>query len=316
MPVNLLNEVNDNTVGAAMPSDGSAKSLLVDAVAFGGGTVTIEVQRVGGQWVIPEQGDGTPAVFTTNTFQKFDFPGQGLYTRAVLSGATSNLPTNATLFATFHNTINANYGAGSTVGTPHYGASIVNNKLDCHYTEGGDSRYVAFNSEGNVGSTQVGAIKFKITPNYTDHPLGYRSLLLLTNVTDNKNYLELQIYTYNLMRLSARDSSGTLIVNDDIAEWKPVAGTTYEMELNFDFTTGAHRLFIDGVQLGSTLTQTGTRSSELKELRAGSGYLPGDWSIEDFIIFNTVQHTANYTPGYTLPEAVVSDAVKVFAGLF
>lgn len=316
MPIVLLNEVNDNITGTEKPSDGAAKSLLIDAVNFGGGKVTVQVRRPTGQWVTPEQADGTPAEFTAATFQKFDFPGQGINVRAVLSGATTNIPADATLFATFHNSINANYGAGSTVGTPHYGASIVNNKLDCHYTEGGDPRYVAFNAEGNVGSPQVGAIKFKITPNYTDHPNGYRSLLLLTNVNDNKNYLELQIYTYNLMRLSACDSSGSFIINNDIAEWKPVAGTTYEMELNYDFTTGAHRLFIDGVQLGSTLTQTGTRSSELKELRAGSGYLPGDWSIEDFIIFNAVQHTENYTPGYTLPEAVVSNAVKVFAGLF
>lgn len=88
MPVTLLNEVNDNSIGTEWLSDGGCKSLLIDAVDFGGGTVTIQVKRYNGEWVIPVLPDGTLAQFTSNTFQKFDYAGFGIYVRAILTGSS------------------------------------------------------------------------------------------------------------------------------------------------------------------------------------------------------------------------------------
>ena len=96
----LLNEVNANTTPAdadCYTSDGSCKSLLIDAVTWGGGTVTIEVKRHGGQWVIPTLPDGSPATFTADTLQKFDYVGQGLIVRAKLTGATAPSKVNVRL---------------------------------------------------------------------------------------------------------------------------------------------------------------------------------------------------------------------------
>ena len=88
MAVTLLNEVNADTTGTPWLSDGGCKSLLVDAVSFGGGSVTIEVQRLNGQWVIPTFADGSQAIFTSGSFQKVDFAGAGIYVRAKLTGST------------------------------------------------------------------------------------------------------------------------------------------------------------------------------------------------------------------------------------
>src|SRR5690606_17237049 len=89
------------------------------------------------------------------------------------------------------------------------------------------------------------------------------------------------------------------------AAWNPTAGTTYEIELVLDTQNGVCRLFIDGV-LHGTLGSTFTRSNTATRLYVGSNavYTPCDASFEDLIFFSNVQHTANYSPGYTVPEKI------------
>ena len=78
MPVTLLNEVNTDSTSDPWKSDGACKSIIIDAVSFGSGNVTIEVRRPNGQWVIPKLIDGSPAVFGENTIEKLDYLGFGL----------------------------------------------------------------------------------------------------------------------------------------------------------------------------------------------------------------------------------------------
>jgi hypothetical protein len=95
--ITLLSEVNIDTIGDAWKSDGACKSLLIDAVGFGGGTVTIEVKRDGGQWVVPTKTDGTPTAFLQNSLEKFDYAGAGYYVRARLNGSTGASKVNVCL---------------------------------------------------------------------------------------------------------------------------------------------------------------------------------------------------------------------------
>lgn len=98
MPVSLLNEVNINTIGTPWRSDGSCKSLIVDAVDTGGGTITFEVSRSPDDskpWTIPILPDDTLAIFTRPTYQKFDFAGVGIFVRARLDGSTGASKVNA-----------------------------------------------------------------------------------------------------------------------------------------------------------------------------------------------------------------------------
>ena len=97
MTITLLNEVDIDTIGTPWISDGASKSLLIDAVSFGGGSVTIEVKRYNGQWVVPSLPDGSPATFTAGTFQKFDYAGFGIYVRAKLTGSTGASKVNVLL---------------------------------------------------------------------------------------------------------------------------------------------------------------------------------------------------------------------------
>ena len=75
------------------------------------------------------------------------------------------------------------------------------------------------------------------------------------------------------------------------------------------YTTGATRLFIDKIQFGVTQTAIGTRDNSIGLLRMGSsvsGTYASNFSIEDLIIYDTVQHVADYVSDYTLPETEYS----------
>lgn len=86
----LLKDVSTNTIGEAFQADGGCKTLLIDSVDLGGGSVTLEVRRSGsGIWVTPLLPDGSEAIFTQNVFLKFDYASQGLEIRAKLDSATS-----------------------------------------------------------------------------------------------------------------------------------------------------------------------------------------------------------------------------------
>jgi hypothetical protein len=87
------------------------------------------------------------------------------------------------------------------------------------------------------------------------------------------------------------------------AAWSPTAGTEYEIEVVLDTTGAGIRLFIDGVLWG-TIATTFTRSSTAERIYIGSNptYTPGLGDFADLILFSDVQHTANYTPGYSVEE--------------
>ena len=94
------------------------------------------------------------------------------------------------------------------------------------------------------------------------------------------------------------NSSGSEITSQLLPVWSPTAGQEYEFELNWDITNGEIRLFVDGVQHGSTITATGTRSSDIGLVRVGTTWhaisFPPDCEIDDFSIFDKVQHTSDY----------------------
>jgi len=215
-------------------------------------------------------------------------------------------PANFSFGATYTSSINGSWGGGVLTGTAYGGASISGEKLDLAHN---DERYVDYDADLNADSQQVGAVKFKVTPNYSGAPPNDRWFFAICKANnDAKNLIQLRHSNSGpYLRLHMYDSTGALIVEQLCGVWNPVSGTTYEIEVNWDLTTGANRLFIDGIQSGTTGTSTGTRDSNIGLLRIGNDYNKGaisDFKIEDLVIFNTVQHTSNYTPGYTLSETI------------
>ena len=203
-----------------------------------------------------------------------------------------------TFFANYDTDINGNYGDGVLTGTAFGGASVSGGKL---VLDQSDVRYVDYAGVGNIdGMIQTGCIRFKVTPNYTGSPAGDRTMITVSQAAGNaNNFIFIRHSSDGQFRIYVYDNIAAPIFIGVLGAWSPTAATEYEIELNFDVTAGASRLFIDGTQFGATQAATGTRNNSIGLLRVGSNVVgadSSDFSIQDVILFNDVQHTANYVP--------------------
>ncbi len=213
-------------------------------------------------------------------------------------------PSGATFHANYNADVDGNWGDGVLIGTPVGGAGVSGGKLDL---TGGAAKYVDYASAGNADHAQVGCIRFIYQPNYSGSPTSARIPISLCKEGSTKNLLTLYHYLAGKLRLQIYSSVSLLIIDADLGSWLPVAGTNYEMELNWDLTIGESRLFIDGVQFGATALDIGTRDDDVDTLRVGNAYnalTVADFKIDDLIVFDAVQHTANYTPGVSIPATI------------
>ena len=108
------------------------------------------------------------------------------------------------------------------------------------------------------------------------------------------------------------DSSGIGIVS--ITAFSAFSlDTWHHVELDFDITGGATRLFIDGTQVGGTKTNTGNRSVITNYLDIGHYSGSGkDFYIDDVQVYNTVRHTTNFSPACGLLPDLVSPGLVTF----
>lgn len=224
----------------------------------------------------------------------------------------SQAPANATCHCTFDN-LDLNWGDGTLTATATGGAAVSSGKLDLAHN---DVRYVDYPAVGNADSVQVGAIRFKVTPSYSGTPAANMIIALISKSTNDNNRIEIRQRTSDGgIVIVIFDSTGTSIMANSLGVWNPTALTEYEFELNWDITLGSTRLFIDGTQHGSTLTQTGTRSSDVDIIRIGSSRLASESSnfqLDDLMIFDTVQHTTDYTPAaYAVPFEFVEASLEL-----
>lgn len=226
-----------------------------------------------------------------------------------------NRPAALSCLARYISNINLDYSlaGGSLTGTPT-GAVIINNgKLDL--TGGAAYKYVDYVATNNAASLQVGCMRVRITPNYSGTPATNQLFIRVAQANASSNNV-CGFFHANTGQINLRifNSSGASIITATLGLWAPVAGTTYEFEFNWDITTGATRLFIDGVQFGATQTATGTRSGAVALLRIGESQTIAsnfaNFSVEDVFIFSTVQHTANYTPAEFLDYSDTSPSIK------
>jgi len=210
----------------------------------------------------------------------------------------SQVPPDETFYANYKNNINGTRGKGDLTGIPFGGASVLNEKLDLAHN---DNRYVQYDADLNADSQQVGCVNFKVIPNYSGIPTSNEYYFtIFKNTGDVANLISfIHSAAAGNLFISIYDSSAVVKVSINIPAFSPVSGTPYEFELNYDGDTGTTRLFIDGIQQGATNTNTFTRDSSINFLRIGEYYTGTNTSnffIDDVVIYDTVQHTANYTP--------------------
>ena len=213
-------------------------------------------------------------------------------------------PSNATFGATYSTNINGNWGGGTLTGTPTGSPVISGGKLVMITAGGGD--HVNYASSGNVnGLIQTGTIRFMLTPNFTTSPAADLGYFFLSQLQNNANNLIQMTHSNGSgnATLFIYNSSGTSVVTQNYA-LSLVSGVECEIEIDFNLTTGATRLFKNGTQVGATNTSTGTRSSTIGAFGIGTSYdgRRSNFSIRKFFVTPDVLHTSNYTPGYTLTE--------------
>ncbi len=217
-------------------------------------------------------------------------------------------PANATFFANYNADINGNWGGGVLVGVATGGAGVSGGKLDL---DGGIAKYVSYDADLNADSQQVGCLRLSYTPAYSGSPSSLRAIASISKLhAATENLIFLFHNSDGNLTCLFNDDANVIITTGVFGVWSPTAATEYEIEINWDLTMGAIRLFIDGVQLGTTDTSTGTRDSNIGLLRIGStpsGTTTPDAKFDNLVIFSTVQHTADYTPGQSI-AATIYDA--------
>lgn len=222
-------------------------------------------------------------------------------TSASLAATSSNA--NETFYANFTSSINGWRGAGTLTGTAVNSATISNGKLDL---TGGTNKYVHYDADGNADSQQTLTVEFDVTPNYTGSPASNQFFFnIRKDASSVNNMIDIQHNSGSGLFVTLYNSAGALVSSTNLGAWSPTAGTSYSFSLNVDATTGATRLFIDGTQKGSTITDTYTRDANIGYFAIGVSSakteLP-NFAINDFRVFSTVQHTTTYTPASYVPD--------------
>lgn len=223
--------------------------------------------------------------------------------------AKNQRPVNAIFGATYTSSIDGSWGEGTLTGTASGGATITGSKLVCS----GASSGVLYSAVDNASSaTQKGAIRVKYTPSYTGSPASDVGLFEITDGGDNNRLSIIHNSSGNLIIHAFNSSGGAISGGASLGNPSFVASTTYEIELNWNFDDGVTQLYVDGVQQGSTVENTGTRNTSVVNLYVGAGLRAtnGGGSFEDFVIYDTApNHTDAYTPGYSVPEADYVESV-------
>jgi len=136
-------------------------------------------------------------------------------------------PANATFYASYDSSIGGNWGGGTLTGSAVGGASVSGNRLDLAHN---DLRYVSYEDTGLVDSGQVGTIRFKYTPNYSNSPAANVSLFVIQQSSvSNFNQIALSHRSSGQILIYSRNNVGGVELNNNWHFWQPTAATTYEI---------------------------------------------------------------------------------------
>lgn len=213
-------------------------------------------------------------------------------------------------YASLSTTVNAEVAGGSGTGVATGSPTFSSGSLDC---SGGAGKYVTYDGTSNADFAQIGCIRIQVKIDEADlKPAGHFHIFTIakSSVSDI-NLITLKYDTSGIFRLTVKDSGGSTAINDVVVSNR-LSGRNQlaqdkfvELELNYNFTAGVTRLFVDGVQGvdsngdAVTITTTCTRDTNIDLIRVGTDRAAStnsDGLFNHFMIFNSVQHTENYKP--------------------
>lgn len=236
----------------------------------------------------------TPEVFTQNYAAStgFTFNASNTEFTAGVMRQKNQVPANLAAYAAWNTFLNVNYGSSTLTVTAFNSAAVSGGFLDL---TGSTNKYVQLPDAYIVGNQAT--LAFIIKPNYSGNPSVYQ--IIYGNGTFPVNYFALYHSPAGTLSLDVYDSAGAAIISGvSFGTWVPVSGASYEMVLQVDVTNGATKLFIDGVQFGSTIASIGVRTTALSAFvgRDGTNSGNADFSIKSFAIYSAVVGPASITP--------------------
>lgn len=161
----------------------------------------------------------------------------------------------------------------------------------------------------------IETIKFKYTPNYSGNPPGNINMVSIYNGTNaNDRFTLTHSPSGDNFRIGLFSATGGVlysIVTIGANNQALVAGTEYEFEVIIDSVNGVVRLFKNGVSVGTLNPGVFTRGTVASRYYVGAVpavYNQAEASFDDFIVFEGAQHTAGYTPGYTLVDTIYAES--------
>jgi hypothetical protein len=227
---------------------------------------------------------------------------------AISGGLLSQIdqrPANESFFASLSTGPNANWTSGTSVtGTLTGTTSFSGGKL----VLGADG----LASWADPTGLQTGTVRVRYTPEYTGNPSDLQTICVVGQTINpggagGQNSICLQHKSSGVFQLTFFNSSSVDVGGVVLGTPSLVAGTEYEIELDFDLTGGATRVFLNGAQFGATQTTTFTRTAT-NYLQIGSSANTENFSVRNVECFTTVQHTSNYTAPSPLPSTTIYQA--------
>lgn len=162
---------------------------------------------------------------------------------------------------------------------------------------------ISTGAPGNEGA--IGAWWYIETPKTT----GFFQFLL-TNDFNDDSWLLIQIDKDGTISpaINMYDSDENLIINEGMSESAFANDTWHYIELNWLWNNGSGitELSVNGTVIASSMAgNTESRSSDANDvtLQVNSDHL-----VDDFTVYDTVQHTGNFTPP-SVPSCVCAAAV-------
>jgi hypothetical protein len=210
-------------------------------------------------------------------------------------------PVGYSFIAALHTIIDGNWGGGVLTGTAVGGASIISGWLDC---TGSTDKYVRYAALGNISAaTQTGTYKTMYRPGTGTTQ---SEIFSIAKASGAKNLIALTRLASGTFKIQIYSNTITSIVNYTTPVYSTTPGTAYELEFFWDLDAGYTGLRINGTLLGIIQTGTGTRDTDVDYLRIGGYYIVAacNASFKDVECWPTVQHHADYSPGYLVYETI------------
>jgi hypothetical protein len=156
--------------------------------------------------------------------------------------------------------------------------------------------YVLYSGAGIADAMiSTGCISLWYKPWYSGTPATTQYPFYFTTGAGTNNRIYCVHNTAGNLIAYVSDSTGGVIATISAA-WAPTSGIWYHLELNFDVAAGASRMFVNGVQHGSTDTNTGTRTGTMDSFAFGVSTTVQTSFLDEAILYDAVQHTAGFTP--------------------